>query len=424
MNGEIYYPRVTHQVGGNTDGVTANISTGTYILAGGNNITLSQDANTVSIVGGAGGAGITAGLSNIGNTSGDTGAVTGRLIFAGGNNITLSGSTNGGSMTITVSAPNLGAGAGYTAGMSDIGNTSGTTGLVQSQLVFAGGNNVTLSQSVNGQSATLTMSVPATSSLSATGIVSISTNGATISIGAGRTISNLVLVPNGGAGGPIPFAQSSISLGQNSLYVYPVQIKDYLSIDNIRMPVLVTNSSSAVSSGQKALTFQMGIYTRNNTNNTVITRHYSTSYTIQASYSSNVSWAQSMITAIGNSTSYNTLTASSAGLNLSASLHGAREMIMPVSSVLSPGEYWFAILQSSAGSGTVGNVLNVSNLAVAHQTYNRPGLSTASSNSGFFQQVGMGLYSATTGALPAGISQTQLNLMGTQPIMFAGTGTV
>jgi hypothetical protein len=40
---------------GNTAGALANISSGTFYLAGGNNITLSQDANSVTISGGAGG---------------------------------------------------------------------------------------------------------------------------------------------------------------------------------------------------------------------------------------------------------------------------------------------------------------------------------------------------------------------------------
>lgn len=60
-----------------------------------------------------------------------------------------------GSVIISVPA---GGGAGMNLGMSTQGNTSGTTGLVSNQMVFVGGNNITLSQSVNGQSATLTIS--------------------------------------------------------------------------------------------------------------------------------------------------------------------------------------------------------------------------------------------------------------------------
>jgi hypothetical protein len=51
------YPAITVLPGGNTAGANAAISSGTFVLAGGNNITLSQNGNTVSVVGGAGGAG-------------------------------------------------------------------------------------------------------------------------------------------------------------------------------------------------------------------------------------------------------------------------------------------------------------------------------------------------------------------------------
>jgi hypothetical protein len=59
--------------------------------------------------------------------------------------------------SVVISVP-PGGGAGMNLGISTLGNTSGTSGLVSNQMVFVGGNNVTLSQSINGQSATLTIS--------------------------------------------------------------------------------------------------------------------------------------------------------------------------------------------------------------------------------------------------------------------------
>jgi hypothetical protein len=222
---------------GNSSGDTT-VNTGSrFVLAGGNNITLSQStaavAPTVTFWAGAGGAGLSAGMSTNGNTSGDTGFASQRLALIGGNNITLSGSTNGGSMSITISAPNLGAGA-MSAGVSNLGNTAGSTGITGTRLVLVGTNNISLSQSTDANGgtvsfnntvsafqagmstegntagntgvtgtrmvfvgsgpvslsqttgangATLSINAPATSSLSATGLVSISTNGSTISIG-------------------------------------------------------------------------------------------------------------------------------------------------------------------------------------------------------------------------------------------------
>lgn len=349
----LFYPQVTHQIGGNTSGATANIATGTYVLAGGNNITLSQNANSVTISGGGGG-----------------------------------GTTN-------QTGPNI--------GVSNLGNTAGSTGTVSTgTVVFVGLNGITLSQSTGaaGSNATISISGPV------------------------GTLSAYAVVPGAGLGGPIPFAQSSISLGQNSVYFVPVNLDHQVTADHVRIPVMVTNSSSAAASVQKGQTVDFGIYTRHGTNATVLTLHYSTSYTIAASHSSNASWMLSLITAIGNSTSYNTLTASSAGLNLSASLHGARELIAPVSSLLSQGEYWFALRNSTSTAGAGGAVLNMSNLAVAYQTFNRVGISTNATASGWYRAAGLGTYSTTTGALPGGVSMTQINQLGTVPIMFLATGTV
>lgn len=145
---------------GNTSGDTGLVSN-RLVFAGGNNVTLSGSTNgqsaTITISAAAGGGALSAGLSNIGNTSGDTGLASQQLVFAGGNNITLSGSTNGGSMTVSISAPNLGAGNAFSAGISTQGNTAGTTGLVSQQIQFVGTNDIVLSQSVNGNSATLSV---------------------------------------------------------------------------------------------------------------------------------------------------------------------------------------------------------------------------------------------------------------------------
>ena len=196
-------------ISGNTSGALAAISSGTLTLAGGNNITLSQAGNAITIsgpnVGGAqtgisgiqvsdttytsgtvswrnangisfgssGAQGISAsytvptlpaqfsgGFSTNGNTLGNTGLVTGRLNLAGGNNITLSGSTNGGSITITISA---GTGAGQSAieglGVSNTGNTAGNTGVSTGiDFVLAGSNGITISQSTAAGTHTLWVS--------------------------------------------------------------------------------------------------------------------------------------------------------------------------------------------------------------------------------------------------------------------------
>ncbi|MGH2621608.1 MAG: hypothetical protein ACRDHG_13735 [Anaerolineales bacterium] len=182
-------------LGGNTAGLLALISSGTLILAGGNNVTLSQDGQSVTVSGAAltapiAGAAIAsvgtatasgtatsrfaaedhvhagvpvAGISG-GNTAGETGSRYGSVLLAGGNNVTLSGATAAGGQTITISAGAGGAAGSNTLGMSNLGNTSGTSGVVSGsavRYVFAGGNNITLSQSLDAGNVSGTITISA-----------------------------------------------------------------------------------------------------------------------------------------------------------------------------------------------------------------------------------------------------------------------
>jgi len=196
---------------GNTAGVLAQISSGTLTLAGGNNITLSQAGNAVTISGpntvaqtnqtvgiyassnttgqsssstydarsitfrgagvasvgnsggeviisvpSGGGAAFSAGVSTAGNTAGSTGVTGTQVVFVGTSNLTLSQSTDAGGATITFIPP-----GGFSAGVSTGGNTVGDTGTHTRRLILAGGNNITLSGSTAaGGSGTYTISGP------------------------------------------------------------------------------------------------------------------------------------------------------------------------------------------------------------------------------------------------------------------------
>lgn len=137
---------------GNTAGVLAAISSGTMTIAGGNNITVSQNGNAFTISG-ANVGGAQTGISGI--VASDATYTSGTVQFTGvGGGVTVQSNT-GQRVDISVAAPvaqsvqtqNL-------VAVSLSGNTDGVLALVSSGTVFlAGGNNVTLSQ--NGQSITI-----------------------------------------------------------------------------------------------------------------------------------------------------------------------------------------------------------------------------------------------------------------------------
>ena len=143
--------------GGNVIGLPVVVSTGTLYLMGGNNITLSQQGQSISILaaGGSVGAGIqTIGISNLGNTLGTSGVATGsavQVVFAGGNNITLSQSLNGASATITLIGANIPAQTQqpmwFSAASASGGAFSGATATSSaSTLSLYAGQGITLSQ--------------------------------------------------------------------------------------------------------------------------------------------------------------------------------------------------------------------------------------------------------------------------------------
>jgi hypothetical protein len=169
------------QIGGNTLGVTSLISTGTMTMAGGSNITLSQNGNGITFIGGGGTGGID--LSIGGNTSGTLALIsTGTALFAGGNNITLS--QNGNSVSIIGAAG--GTGGASTGNIYNGGNTTGqssSSSYALSSLNFSGAGLISLGWSSNS----LIISAPQTTGLSqsiyATGNTTQSSSG-TASIGS------------------------------------------------------------------------------------------------------------------------------------------------------------------------------------------------------------------------------------------------
>lgn len=135
-------------------------STGNISFANGNNVTFGGNASTVTASASFNQTNQSVGLYASSQTTGQSSSSTvdARSLSVRGAGIVSVG-MSGGELIVSATAAG-GPGAGLSAGLSNIGNTSGDTGLVSNRLVLAGGNNITLSQSTNGESATLTISAP------------------------------------------------------------------------------------------------------------------------------------------------------------------------------------------------------------------------------------------------------------------------
>lgn len=422
--------RINATISGNTAGVGSLVSTGTMTLAGGNNITLSQNGNAITISGGAGGGAFSAGMSNIGNTSGTSGLASNQLVLAGGNNITLNQSTGAGGNTLSISAASQTVQTQNLHNVTLAGNTAGVMAQVSSgTLTLAGGNNITLSQNGNavtisggagggggvaiansqttfssgtanfvegggaitinsttGQS--LRFSVPQTSSLAATGGLSISTNGSTISMGVpSPTTLSRFDYPEG-----IFSPLSTISNGQ-------------LSINHMYLPFNLTGSAikiggslsgstnTSATTASANVSLWMGIYTLNGSTLSLAT---------SGSASTGFQWSQS---------------ASSTG---NTSINGVRQITVPMNVNMTPGEYWIAAVITSASTYTgaaftlYGN--SVMPTAAGAAALTPIGSNTTGARDAMLMQ---GYYSTTTTAGPTSIANTQINNTSASAVMRA-----
>ena len=182
---ETSYAASNHSHGNPTLALT-NLSGSTASNSAGLTLSLSAAAP------GGGGATFSAGISG-GNTSGNTGTVSNQIVFAGGNNITVSGSTNAGGMSVTISGANAG---GAQTGISGIvvSNTTYTSGTVS----FSNANGISFGSSA-GQAITASYTVPTVTNSSWT--VSDGATSGTVGRLAFTNLNGVTLSLSTGAGG-------------------------------------------------------------------------------------------------------------------------------------------------------------------------------------------------------------------------------
>ncbi len=302
-------------------GFTTASTAGTNIVA-----TLSTNGLSMGIpnyVTNAAGGGIT----NVNVSAGTTSQNLSNFVFANSNNVSFG--LNGSTITASI---NAGAGGGIALANSQTTYSSGTANIIASGALTIG--------STTGQS--FYFSAPAQSSLSATGQVSISVNGSTISIGVPNEITLNEYAPFQ-LGNNTTFS----SLGQSSIYLQRIQPAANFSFSAIERWASLSFASST-NNASVNYSILYGIYSRDiGTNSTRMTRIGSSQMDIRAAFSSNSSMAASIVVGA------NTVATGSAGTGLYTNITAGRHIYFPYATSLAGGnEYWIAFNVQSASTGT------------------------------------------------------------------------
>ena len=292
-------------------------------------------------------AGIVVGGVSGGNTSNTSGTYYGSLMFAGGNNITLSAATAAGGQTITISAGAAGAGAIAAVMNSATTYTSGTIYLSEQA-------NITINTSVDGVSQYFRFSAPA--------------GGA----GGGATLSEFQPIENG--------ITSLNTIPQGSLSIRQVFIPFNVVASQIRfaMSQSVATFTSATTATCN-LSVIAGIYTLNGS-------------TLSLASSGSRSWQFTYRT------------------NSSASAAGMKELTIPMAINATPGAYWIGLVMTTATtySSRVATLFGDANLPTAAGGLN---FSPIGSGTGTYRPgvKFQGVYTAATSQMPASIGTAAIN---------------
>lgn len=316
--------------------------------------TIASNGISISVAAPGGGGALAASASNGSFTFSTLG-------FSNANNVTF-GTSAGSIITASVAAPGAAAENNWVnlLGANTAGNTT-----VSGSTIGVSGINLTLS-GTNGSA--WNISAPATSSLSATGQVSISTNGSTISIGVPNQVYESRY--NEFKESPMVVGQQ----GQATLHVQPWIIPN-LHMDRVIIHVVFSNSSN--SSGSGTFSNWVGIYTNN-------------ASTLSLLASASISNA---VTMSGTAGSY-------------SQFGGFRQRSIGLTQTLTEGMYWIGMINRSTTGGANMSYSQVLNSQINSNFSGEFGVASAATKA---LSLGFGVYTASTTALPNSIGFTQIN---------------
>lgn len=358
---------VNVSITGNTAGATALISTGTLSLVGGNNITLSQAANAITISG----AGITnfstVSLTALGNTTSSSAGTFNNLVnFSGAGAISVG--VGAGSVTISGPTPvNF-----STVSLTVLGNTTNSsTGSFNNLLNFSGAGAI----SIGAGAGSVTISGPtpvnySTVSLTALGNTTVSSTGA---------VTNLINFSGAGI--------ASVGVGAASVTI------------SVPAPAYGTQSLSAGANSVTGTAVSLALVAGNNVSLATATAAGALTVTISNLLASKVSFTQNMrLQDIGGSIANATGTVTgTAGFGSSLFLH---RLFVPAAMTLSEVDLAMGMSfpATNQGAGTMsqsvviysfGNTSSLASVGSASGTFAwATGTTTAGGNTSLTQYQG------------------------------------
>lgn len=414
---------VNVSIGGNTAGVLALISTGTMLLIGGNNVTISQNGNSIVI------SANTAAAANLSVSAGGSSGAFGGITFGNGGGVTFG--LNNGTIGATVAAQSVQtAPAGNIAGVGTAfngTNISGTLGLNSNGLA------ISLSVPVQTQAAGNIAGIGTTfSGTNIAGTIGLNSNGLNLALSAagGATTGGLYIGGNttglsssnsypfnsfnvsfagllsGGwssntliVSGPAttnlpvlsgfnPYSGAQIAFGQvgaGSILLDPNVLQNAVQYDRLLIPLYLSASSN--STGTLSLSVSVGIYTQNGLSLSLVG-------SASASLSAPISGT------VGNYSLYS----------------GLRNLTIGSTGTLSEGNYWFAFGSSTASAGAAAGAFSnaVQGILSNNASNNFNGNFGVAINNSDQYNLGQGYFSTTSAGMPVSIAFSQI--FGTNPL--------
>jgi hypothetical protein len=342
-----------------------------------------------------------AGVSTGGNTVGNTSIVGNQLVFAGGNNITLSQETAAGGATVTISA----GAAGASINFSDYDGSANLD-----RLVFSNSNNVsfTLNGSTLNASASYSQSVqPAVREINnssgfivfyAHSSLSSRVSESAITFGLASDIST-AFQPAGA------YLTTAMPLIRLSMYAHPGNAfnpldtigQGSLSLKHMYVPFYITGTAAKIGGLLSAHTADAA---------TTASANMSLSMGIYTLNGSTLSLASSG--SANNAFAWSHSDSSTAN----TSVDSLRQLTVPINVNMTPGEYWIGALISSATTYTSADLILYGNGENAW--YNPSILSPLGSDTSVanFVVPYQGIYTAATNAFPSAIVKSDINRSG------------